>query len=121
MGQADSGVVLYVSSVIKNKRPRQVAGINQEDQKNRKGCQRHPEGKIQNEPDVEKRLLLAAVHHLDDAIGKIIKTLEEEGKLENTLILFSSDNGPQVKWAGDGLEAISIIGEFVSVFQDSYG
>ena len=60
-----------------------------------------PEGKIQSEPDPEKRLLLATVYHLDDAIGKIIQTLEEEGKLENTLILFSSDNGPQVNWKGD--------------------
>jgi arylsulfatase A-like enzyme len=60
-----------------------------------------PEGKIHDESDVEKRLLLAAVYHLDDAIGKIIKTLEEEGKLENTIILFSSDNGPQVNWGGN--------------------
>ena len=60
-----------------------------------------PQGKIQREPDVEKRLLLAAVHHLDDAIGKIIHTLEEEGKLENTIILFSSDNGPQKNWPGN--------------------
>lgn len=60
-----------------------------------------PEGKIQNEADPEKRLLLAVVHHLDDAIGKIVKTLEEEGKLENTIILFSSDNGPQINWGGN--------------------
>ncbi len=60
-----------------------------------------PEGKIQREPDPEKRLFLAVVNHLDDAIGRIIKTLEEEGKLENTIILFSSDNGPQVVWHGN--------------------
>jgi len=60
-----------------------------------------PEGKIQQEPDPEKRLLLAVVHHLDHAIGDIINTLEEVGKLENTLILFSSDNGPQVNWGGN--------------------
>ncbi|MCG8687156.1 MAG: sulfatase-like hydrolase/transferase, partial [Desulfobacterales bacterium] len=60
-----------------------------------------PEGKIQREADPEKRLLLATVNHLDDAIGNIIKTLDEEGKLENTLILFSSDNGPQVNWNGN--------------------
>lgn len=60
-----------------------------------------PDGKIQREKDVEKRLLLAAVNHLDNAVGDIIKTLEEEGKIENTIILFSSDNGPQVNWAGN--------------------
>jgi arylsulfatase A-like enzyme/acetyl esterase/lipase len=59
-----------------------------------------PEGKIQNEPDPEKRLLLATVNHLDHAIGEIIKTLDESGKRENTIILFSSDNGPQVNWNG---------------------
>lgn len=31
----------------------------------------------------------------------MLKTLEEEGKLENTLVLFSSDNGPQVNWGGN--------------------
>lgn len=30
----------------------------------------------------------------DWVIGELIKTLEEEGLLENTLIVFSSDNGP---------------------------
>lgn len=60
-----------------------------------------PEGKIQNEPDPEKRLLLAVVHHLDYAIGEVVRALEETGKRENTLILFSSDNGPQVNWGGN--------------------
>lgn len=60
-----------------------------------------PEGIIQQESDPEKRLLLAAVHHLDDAIGKIIETLKKSGKLDNTIILFSSDNGPQVNWGGN--------------------
>jgi arylsulfatase A-like enzyme len=59
-----------------------------------------PAGKIQNESDPEKRLLLAAVHHLDDAIGRIVRTLDVRGQRENTLILFSSDNGPQGNWNG---------------------
>ncbi|MCC9601810.1 sulfatase-like hydrolase/transferase [Stieleria sp. JC731] len=60
-----------------------------------------PAGKIQNEKDPEKRLLLAAVHHLDDCIGRIIKTLDETDQRQNTLILFSSDNGPQGNWPGN--------------------
>ena len=32
----------------------------------------------------------------DWCVGELIKTLEEEGLLENTLIVFSSDNGPVV-------------------------
>lgn len=59
------------------------------------------EGKIQSEPDPEKRLLLAAVHHVDYGIGEIIKSLEKTGQRENTLILFTSDNGPQVNWPGN--------------------
>jgi len=60
-----------------------------------------PAGKIQSESDPEKRLFLAAVHHLDDAIGQIVAALDESGQRDNTLILFSSDNGPQVNWNGN--------------------
>lgn len=60
-----------------------------------------PDGKIQREPDPQKRLFLAAVHHLDAAIGQVIRALDETGQRTNTLILFSSDNGPQLAWAGN--------------------
>jgi len=60
-----------------------------------------PGGLIQSESDPEKRLFLAAVHHLDDAVGRIAKALDESGQRENTLIVFSSDNGPQVSWPGN--------------------
>lgn len=60
-----------------------------------------PEGKIQKEADSEKRLLLAVVNHLDHAIGEIVDALVESGQRKNTLILFSSDNGPQVNWPGN--------------------
>ena len=60
-----------------------------------------PDGKIQSEKDPEKRLLLAAVHHLDSAIGDIIQAVEDTGQREKTLILFSSDNGPQGSWPGN--------------------
>lgn len=61
-----------------------------------------PAGKIQSEPSRDKRLLLATVHHLDSAVGDIIEALEQTGQRENTLILFSSDNGPWVNNAGGG-------------------
>jgi len=35
----------------------------------------------------------AMVEHTDDAVGKIIAKLKEKGMYENTIILFSSDNG----------------------------
>ncbi len=60
-----------------------------------------PLGKIQQEQDPEKRLFLAALHHLDHAIGRVIDTLKDQNLYENTLLLFSSDNGPQVNWPGN--------------------
>ena len=59
-----------------------------------------PAGKIQREPDPQKRLLLAAVNHLDHAIGEVIDALDRSGQRANTLVLFSSDNGPQGDWPG---------------------
>ncbi len=35
----------------------------------------------------------ASVMHLDDAVGRIITALEKKGRRENTLIVFTSDNG----------------------------
>lgn len=33
------------------------------------------------------------IHHMDEGIGKLTQALREEGLLENTLIVFTSDNG----------------------------
>ena len=35
----------------------------------------------------------AMIDHVDQGIGKIVSQLEKSGDLENTLILFTSDNG----------------------------
>ena len=43
--------------------------------------------------DHNKRVYYAMIKNLDDSIGEIKKTLEEEGVLNNTLIIFTSDNG----------------------------
>lgn len=32
---------------------------------------------------------------MDDIFGRVMKALEESGQLENTLVIFSSDNGPE--------------------------
>lgn len=41
-------------------------------------------------------LLGDVMAEVDDSVGQIIKTLEEEGIEKNTLVIFSSDNGPWV-------------------------
>ena len=33
------------------------------------------------------------IHHMDEGIGKLVAALREQGLLENTLIVFTSDNG----------------------------
>ncbi len=49
----------------------------------------------QREPGLsEKRAkLVAFIEHLDDGIGKVLATLKETGLADNTLIIFTSDNG----------------------------
>lgn len=42
----------------------------------------------------EKRAkLVAFIEHLDDGIGKVVEALKASGQYDNTIILFSSDNG----------------------------
>ncbi|MDZ8120518.1 sulfatase-like hydrolase/transferase [Pontiella agarivorans] len=52
-----------------------------------------PEGKIQKIKDESRRLMAASVHHLDDAVGQVLQALAETGVLENTIVVYSSDNG----------------------------
>ena len=44
--------------------------------------------------DEKDRVYAANVNALDNEIGRIIKTIKDEGLLEETIILFFSDNGP---------------------------
>jgi arylsulfatase len=40
---------------------------------------------------------------LDDIVGRLVKALDETGQLENTLVLVTSDNGPQIEiWPDAG-------------------
>jgi arylsulfatase A len=47
------------------------------------------------EPDAERRQYLGCVALMDHAVGRILKALDERGCLENTFIVFTSDNGPE--------------------------
>ncbi|QDV36223.1 sulfatase-like hydrolase/transferase [Tautonia plasticadhaerens] len=48
--------------------------------------------------DLWRRHLAAAVSHLDHGVGRIVEALERTNRLEDTLIVFSSDNGGQRRW-----------------------
>jgi len=43
--------------------------------------------------DKAQRIYAAMIAHLDDAVGRIVQAVEKEGLSDNTLIIFSSDNG----------------------------
>ena len=49
--------------------------------------------------DERKKVYAAVVAEADEGIGLIMNTLKQAGIDENTLIVFSSDNGPE--WPGD--------------------
>jgi arylsulfatase A-like enzyme len=48
--------------------------------------------------DEQKRVYAAVVAEADAGVGAILRTLKELGLDENTLVIFSSDNGPE--WTG---------------------
>lgn len=49
------------------------------------------------EPDIsdQRARYVALVEHMDAGIGRVLDTLEETGALENTLVVYTSDNGGQ--------------------------
>lgn len=44
--------------------------------------------------------LVALIEHMDDGIGQVIAALKASGQADNTLIIFTSDNGGQVNVGG---------------------
>jgi arylsulfatase A-like enzyme len=51
--------------------------------------------------DMNRRVYCAMVEVLDVAIGNILKTIDDEGIRDNTLVLFFSDNGGAVRTGAD--------------------
>jgi arylsulfatase A-like enzyme len=43
--------------------------------------------------DEKRAKFVALVEHMDDGVGRVLTALEENGKLQNTLVIFISDNG----------------------------
>ena len=58
----------------------------------------------------------AMVSYLDESVGKLIETLKETGQYENTLIVFSSDNGPTYNGGSD-----SVYFNSAAPFKGEYG
>ena len=54
-------------------------------------------------PDPSRRRFAACTSHMDDVIGKMVDALEETEQIDNTLIVFTSDNGGSGPWKPTGL------------------
>ncbi|MEY2880232.1 MAG: hypothetical protein RLZZ15_2612 [Verrucomicrobiota bacterium] len=52
--------------------------------------------------DKKRRTHVAMIAHMDDAIGRIVATLERKNLREKTLIVFSSDNGANLPVGDNG-------------------
>jgi len=48
-----------------------------------------------------RRTFSGMVLAMDDAVGRVVTALEQEGLMDNTLIVFSADNGGQTKSGGN--------------------
>lgn len=45
--------------------------------------------------DEKRAALVALIEHLDDGVGRVVQSLKDEGLWENTVTIFTSDNGGQ--------------------------
>lgn len=59
--------------------------------------------------DLARRMAVfaAMVSHVDHGVGRLLDNLEQHGELENTLILFLSDNGACYEWGPWGFDGPS--------------
>ena len=51
----------------------------------------------------ERQVMAAMIAHVDDGVGRIVEALRRTGRLDDTIIVFSSDNGPSAEernWLG---------------------
>lgn len=52
----------------------------------------------QREPNisVKRAKLVALIEHLDDGVGQVLQALKESGQEQNTIVVFTSDNGGDI-------------------------
>ena len=50
--------------------------------------------------DPERRIYLAMLSAVDQSVSQVVKTLKQVGMYDNTLIVFTTDNGGSVSHAG---------------------
>ncbi|MGJ8724022.1 MAG: sulfatase family protein [Roseibacillus sp.] len=55
-----------------------------------------------------KRAYINVIEHIDTQVGRIITTLREKNIAENTLVIFTSDNGPWLRFKHHGGSALPL-------------
>lgn len=50
--------------------------------------------------DTRKKMFRQAINEIDDSVGRIVAELKKHNLTENTLLIFTSDNGPAIGSAG---------------------
>ena len=64
----------------------------------------------------------AQIDRMDQGIGRIIAALEETGQLENTLVIFLSDNGACAEDIPEGVTAHELVDQLmIAQGQDAQG
>ncbi len=67
----------------------------------------HGSNKQPKDKAAKKANFVAMVQYLDKMVGKIVKQVDDLGQLENTIILFTADNGTHVsltsRWEGQNI------------------
>ncbi len=58
---------------------------------------------LEREPgiDPKRARIVAQIEHLDEGVGKVVAALKETGAYQNTLVVFTSDNGGQESAGGN--------------------
>ncbi len=68
----------------------------------------------------QERLHASKITLLDKQIGRMLSKLEEMGELDNTLVIFTSDNGPHNETRGHEVEFFNSNGALRGVKRDVY-
>ncbi len=61
--------------------------------------------------DRRRARFAALVEHLDAGVGRVLHTLEQSGKADNTLVIFTSDNGGSLHFGSDNRPLTGTKGE----------
>ncbi|MEW4486462.1 arylsulfatase [Thalassoglobus sp. JC818] len=98
--------------------PRSIVPVDRDDIANHYSGEENPSWDSLDEErqlDLARRMAIfaAMVEGVDKGVGRIVKHLKETNELDNTLILFLSDNGACYEWGPFGFDGTSRKGETI--------